>query len=157
MTSEFRDLMGSRRNIQKYFSNNGLANREGEDVSYSELKRSPVKPAYLGNSTGESITNRGVRYSVKTCLTIRDSGAELTDEPVEIRIFNMTKGSDINYLDNSVEKPLKRLIKTTTSEDGCVNWVDEIWYRHYKPEKYCLLYTSPSPRDQRGSRMPSSA
>ena len=24
-------------------------------------------------------------------------------------------------------------------------------------EKFCLLYTSPSPRDQRGSRMPSSA
>ena len=24
-------------------------------------------------------------------------------------------------------------------------------------DKYCLLYTSPSPRDQRGSRMPSSA
>ena len=29
----------------------------------------------------------------------------------------------------------------------------------YKTQKYydCLLYTSPSPRDQRGSRMPSSA
>ena len=28
----------------------------------------------------------------------------------------------------------------------------------YKPRLYdCLLYTSPSPRDQRGSRMPSSA
>ena len=25
------------------------------------------------------------------------------------------------------------------------------------PVNYCLLYTSPSPRDQRGSRMPSSA
>ena len=25
------------------------------------------------------------------------------------------------------------------------------------PYEYCLLYTSPSPRDQRGSRMPSSA
>ena len=25
------------------------------------------------------------------------------------------------------------------------------------PAKVCLLYTSPSPRDQRGSRMPSSA
>ena len=24
-------------------------------------------------------------------------------------------------------------------------------------KKFCLLYTSPSPRDQRGSRMPSSA
>ena len=31
--------------------------------------------------------------------------------------------------------------------------------RIYKKQlsKYCLLYTSPSPRDQRGSRMPSSA
>ena len=30
---------------------------------------------------------------------------------------------------------------------------------HSTPEQYtnCLLYTSPSPRDQRGSRMPSSA
>ena len=28
---------------------------------------------------------------------------------------------------------------------------EEIW------DEYCLLYTSPSPRDQRGSRMPSSA
>ena len=27
----------------------------------------------------------------------------------------------------------------------------------YVPLKVCLLYTSPSPRDQRGSRMPSSA
>ena len=26
-----------------------------------------------------------------------------------------------------------------------------------KERKFCLLYTSPSPRDQRGSRMPSSA
>ena len=28
---------------------------------------------------------------------------------------------------------------------------------HYTSEITCLLYTSPSPRDQRGSRMPSSA
>ena len=30
-------------------------------------------------------------------------------------------------------------------------------YSKEKPLKGCLLYTSPSPRDQRGSRMPSSA
>ena len=30
----------------------------------------------------------------------------------------------------------------------------QVFFRIYK---YCLLYTSPSPRDQRGSRMPSSA
>ena len=28
---------------------------------------------------------------------------------------------------------------------------------HYSPLKVCLLYTSPSPRDMTGSRMPSSA
>ena len=31
----------------------------------------------------------------------------------------------------------------------------KVWRFKYK--KPCLLYTSPSPRDQRGSRMPSSA
>ena len=32
-------------------------------------------------------------------------------------------------------------------------------HTHFELEKFkgCLLYTSPSPRDQRGSRMPSSA
>ena len=28
---------------------------------------------------------------------------------------------------------------------------------HFGQDIFCLLYTSPSPRDQRGSRMPSSA
>ena len=28
---------------------------------------------------------------------------------------------------------------------------------HFAESEFCLLYTSPSPRDQRGSRMPSSA
>ena len=32
----------------------------------------------------------------------------------------------------------------------------ELWEEDY-PSRRCLLYTSPSPRDQRGSRMPSSA
>ena len=36
----------------------------------------------------------------------------------------------------------------------CVNMDGEIASEHYAG---CLLYTSPSPRDQRGSRMPSSA
>ena len=33
----------------------------------------------------------------------------------------------------------------------------ESYVKDFKPLKICLLYTSPSPRDQRGSRMPSSA
>ena len=41
-------------------------------------------------------------------------------------------------------------------------WFDKFRSLHestsnYPPYNFCLLYTSPSPRDQRGSRMPSSA
>ena len=43
------------------------------------------------------------------------------------------------------------------------DWVETAYGRADDPDEfnnyryYCLLYTSPSPRDQRGSRMPSSA
>ena len=33
----------------------------------------------------------------------------------------------------------------------------EVWFGYMFTGWACLLYTSPSPRDQRGSRMPSSA
>ena len=37
-------------------------------------------------------------------------------------------------------------------------WVSDFGLEKYPNQDYgCLLYTSPSPRDQRGSRMPSSA
>ena len=40
-----------------------------------------------------------------------------------------------------------------------VEWMEREMVELNKTSKYrgCLLYTSPSPRDQRGSRMPSSA
>ena len=37
--------------------------------------------------------------------------------------------------------------------DECKREYDAVFYQ----DESCLLYTSPSPRDQRGSRMPSSA
>ena len=43
--------------------------------------------------------------------------------------------------------------KTTTAM--CLS--REILGNRWKDYTFCLLYTSPSPRDQRGSRMPSSA
>ena len=40
-------------------------------------------------------------------------------------------------------------------KSGSVDLNDSVFGQ--EPRKDCLLYTSPSPRDQRGSRMPSSA
>ena len=56
---------------------------------------------------------------------------------------------------NALKKDLNELM--TDSQDW---WPAD--YGHYGPffirmTWHCLLYTSPSPRDQRGSRMPSSA
>ena len=59
----------------------------------------------------------------------------------------------------------KRISINTTSElesrneDIALNNTDTTTTEHAKKgnNKICLLYTSPSPRDQRGSRMPSSA
>ena len=56
-------------------------------------------------------------------------------------------------------------VRTETAPmiDGKID--DEVWtkakpvddFLQFEPYNFCLLYTSPSPRDQRGSRMPSSA
>ena len=56
---------------------------------------------------------------------------------VNIVISNMSRNPDIQIIIDSA---------TGISLDDC-SYVSKI----------CLLYTSPSPRDQRGSRMPSSA
>ena len=43
------------------------------------------------------------------------------------------------------------------TEMGQETWVAELKEKVREQYNGCLLYTSPSPRDQRGSRMPSSA
>ena len=68
---------------------------------------------------------------------------------------NVSSGQSIGY-DPRLHSPasLKRLKAAIEKAGGSLkaldqNPIDDAWY--------CLLYTSPSPRDQRGSRMPSSA
>ena len=56
-----------------------------------------------------------------------------------------------NILEKIISKKIKRVdeIKKTTKIEEITKLIEQ--------NKSCLLYTSPSPRDQRGSRMPSSA
>ena len=58
--------------------------------------------------------------------------------------------------------PIKDSLKTRNSDiqdalDQAAKAKEEMANLKSENEKICLLYTSPSPRDQRGSRMPSSA
>ena len=52
------------------------------------------------------------------------------------------------------ELDAKKEIKSLSME---IRIADAQYYGDDNPVLTCLLYTSPSPRDQRGSRMPSSA
>ena len=59
-------------------------------------------------------------------------------------------------------KVIKTLKRGAYNEEGkFLPWVMRIAHNlvidHFRRNNSCLLYTSPSPRDQRGSRMPSSA
>ena len=68
--------------------------------------------------------------------------AHLAEHGIETRLFFKPMSRQPGYLDPGWPE----LNATRFSADGL-----------YLPTYTCLLYTSPSPRDQRGSRMPSSA
>ena len=68
-------------------------------------------------------------------------------------MFNLLKG-DITDLRKT---SLKRQNVVGFKYSILLQYFTDEYYYYYYYYYYCLLYTSPSPRDQRGSRMPSSA
>ena len=80
------------------------------------------------------------------------------------KIFIKTFGCQMNEYDsNRIFDSVKKIgyEKTEKYEDANCYLLNTCHIRDKAKEKVyseiCLLYTSPSPRDQRGSRMPSSA
>ena len=60
--------------------------------------------------------------------------------------------------DEYIEKYLaEKPLNLTATLDGVAAYKDADFVVIAAPTNYCLLYTSPSPRDMRRSRMPSSA
>ena len=88
---------------------------------------------------------------VKICTAIVDVGIQTSNE-IESELYNIITGRDLTY---------EEFFKYLKLDDDVREYVDQRMAKFYnknKAEDYsCLLYTSPSPRDQRGSRMPSSA
>ena len=73
-------------------------------------------------------------------------------------ITAMAKKIAEQLIDTLVESGVERIYAVTGDS---LNEVNEAVRKNNKIQwihvRHCLLYTSPSPRDQRGSRMPSSA
>ena len=80
--------------------------------------------------------------------------ASLTQQKIRIRL----KAFDRRMLDLSCDKIIQTADTTAASAIGPIPLpTKRKIYCVLRSPHVCLLYTSPSPRDQRGSRMPSSA
>ena len=77
------------------------------------------------------------RYAV---MALADLAKFNLEQPVSLRDISLRQGISLVYLEQLFSKLKKNQIVTSV-----------------RGNKGCLLYTSPSPRDTRRSRMPSSA
>ena len=66
-------------------------------------------------------------------------------------------GIDLIMMPKDIDEAINSLTDAFYSEEISVERLHLARERRRRQLDFCLLYTSPSPRDQRGSRMPSSA
>ena len=78
-------------------------------------------------------------------------------------VVSITRNGEVLYTDDVVKKYPKDHLEGKVFEVAFQTQEGNPYFAYYLCDDYyfqvtnCLLYTSPSPRDQRGSRMPSSA
>ena len=125
--------------------------REVEARMRAEQEEAELKAAYEQRKAEER-----ARAAVPASTEVKDAWKSLGVEAPEPATFE-AKGEDAN----ADLRPLDQtdLGEEVASDDDVLNAAELVQVRQDKgvqPDA-CLLYTSPSPRDQRGSRMPSSA
>ena len=77
-----------------------------------------------------------------------------------IELINKKTDLILHKPNSSILSDERLKLKNSSGNEFIINDIDLIFEKEKKVDALicnCLLYTSPSPRDQRGSRMPSSA
>ena len=144
---------------------------EAVDIA-ARLARSPAVPAKTAMQTA-GILIRG--QQPKTANNLLDKlpysfdpnviGTNQFDPPGNLAEFiaNSITDAALAYSDpqfiSMVPARLQLALSLDPTNDSARFFLAQSWFEleHYDRARSCLLYTSPSPRDQRGSRMPSSA
>ena len=109
-----------------------------------------VMPSRLSVLTKRLNTDRGVCYYCNGCARSCNVYADFSSG--SCLIFPAQKST------GQVDLFVNSMVRTvTTNEEGKATGVSFIDKDENKEYKFCLLYTSPSPRDAHESRMPSSA
>ena len=107
----------------------------------------------MNGVTGRMGTNQ---HLVRSILAIREQGGVLLEDGTRLMPDPILTGRNEEKLKALAEK--YEVEKYSTDLDAAL--ADDhyqIFFDASGTPYRCLLYTSPSPRDQRGSRMPSSA
>ena len=119
------------------------------------LKTSHTSPS--GNSIIFAATSDGKKRLTVCTETYADYNLldSHTLDPLRSKYVDM----DVNQL--NTPKQFKMASALSDGKSSVIEIPHTTWHfsfsAQYSLACYCLLYTSPSPRDQRGSRMPSSA
>ena len=136
------------------------------------LKENNIMARYIGPKTkisrkfGEPIFGPDRSFEKKNYPPGQHGQNKRRQKKSEYAIQLMEK-QKAKYLYGILEKQFKNLFEKASRSKGitgevllqlCESRLDNLVYRMgIAPSRSCLLYTSPSPRDTRRSRMPSSA
>ena len=85
-----------------------------------------------------------------------DLDPSVTD-PEALQVTELESGDGAELAEGDIVEVLYSIAPASLGEVAQSSWTDGATGRFVIGAGSCLLYTSPSPRDQRGSRMPSSA
>ena len=112
---------------------------------------------------GHWLLHKNRRMSIKEMMRLQGIDPDKFKQVVPDSVMGQHIGNAMSV--NVIERILSRALKAAgLLKDSCLKnqkhkldrWETGEGIAELRP-KNCLLYTSPSPRDQRGSRMPSSA
>ena len=130
----------------------------------AERLRGDVASFDIKGSDGEVIAEEGRRITARHVRQLEQSGMKRLDVPREYLLEHVTARDIIDESTGEVLMPCNTIITEEVLEtlmEAEVANIETIYTNDLDSGPYvsdtCLLYTSPSPRDKRQSRMPSSA
>ena len=156
--------------LSAFYANRALADIENAKATLSAMKaRVPEDQQQRSSVSSESITNVGqyvgeseINWTVPQnfnlgsyagSYTIEEAYAEL--DAMRAQYPNLISARDSAASETTLEGRTVYFVKISDNPDVDEDEPETLYNSLIHAS--CLLYTSPSPRDQRGSRMPSSA
>ena len=126
--------------------------KKSSEKTHSDL---PDLPDHLDDGEQKVTRRKSKKFSLKNLSTLN-----IKNKLSSLRSSNNNKSQKPKSASKLFKAAMKKSekirsrLKKTKSGKKFFNWFSAVKWRNLTT---CLLYTSPSPRDQRGSRMPSSA